>query len=128
MEAKKQDYYNALQQAQSSNDLSAWIRYFTTVALEAQTSMEQHIKFILQKTKFFDRFKGRLSARQLKVMQRMLREGPDLFTGGMSAKKYEIIAGVSKATATRDLQELLHLGAVSQTGSGRSVRYQVNLE
>jgi Fic family protein len=59
----------------------------------------------------------------------MLEEGPKGFTGGMNAGKYASIAGVSKATATRDLQELLQQGAIIQWGDagGRSTKYQVNL-
>lgn len=47
----------------------------------------------------------------------------------MSASKYGSLAKVSKATATRDLQELLEMGAISLLGEagGRSTRYQANL-
>jgi len=46
----------------------------------------------------------------------------------LSAKKYMAITQTSKATATRDLQHLLSLGAFKQTGAGRSIRYDLNLE
>lgn len=49
------------------------------------------------------------------------------FKGGMSAKKYMAITGVSKATATRDLQHLFAIKAFRQIGSGRSVRYELNM-
>lgn len=45
----------------------------------------------------------------------------------MSARKYMAITGTSKATATRDLQHLLAIKALRQLGSGRSVRYELNL-
>jgi Fic family protein len=57
----------------------------------------------------------------------MLEEGPDGFEGGRSAKKYMTITGASKATATRDLQELMEKGIFAPTGSGRSTRYQISL-
>jgi Fic family protein len=57
----------------------------------------------------------------------MLQEGIKGFEGGMSAKKYMIITQTSKASATRDLQHLLAIHAVKQIGSGRSVRYELNL-
>lgn len=57
----------------------------------------------------------------------MLREGPDGFAGGMSAKKYMTITTVSKATATRDLQALAELGVLLPEGGGRSTRYKVNI-
>ena len=57
----------------------------------------------------------------------MLDEGPKGFEGGMSAKKYIAITHTSKATATRDLQDLVEKGAFIPTGGGRSTRYEVNL-
>jgi len=57
----------------------------------------------------------------------MLEEGTDGFEGGMSVKKYMTITGASKATATRDLQELVERGIFTPTGGGRSTRYQINL-
>lgn len=58
----------------------------------------------------------------------MLEEGEGGFKGGMSAKKYIPITKASKATATRDLQELVKIKALLQSGGGRSTGYQVNLE
>lgn len=49
--------------------------------------------------------------RQEKVLRRMLEEGPDGFEGGMNARKYIGIAKTSNATATRDMQDLLEIGA-----------------
>jgi Fic family protein len=43
----------------------------------------------------------------MQILRRMLEEGSDGFEGGMSAKKYMTITGASKATATRDLQDLV---------------------
>jgi len=97
--------------------------------LTAQTDAEEAIGFTLKKTKFFDRFNGQLNERQTKVIRRMLEEGAKGFAGGMNAGKYGSIADVSKATATRDLQELLKIGAIYLFGDagGRSTKYQVNL-
>jgi Fic family protein len=57
----------------------------------------------------------------------MLEEGLKGFGGGMSAKKYIAITHTSKATATRDLQDMVKKGAFIPSGEGRSTRYQVNL-
>lgn len=45
----------------------------------------------------------------------------------MSAKKYMSLTKTSKATATRDLQDLVEKGIFAVTGAGRSVRYHLNL-
>ncbi|MDR4497277.1 MAG: Fic family protein [Candidatus Scalindua sp.] len=127
IEANRNAYYDALQVAQRSNVITPWINYFIHVILDAQEQTEEQIAFILKKTKFFDRFKGQLNERQLRVVRRMLEEGPAGFEGGMSARKYIAITHTSKATATRDLQDLAEKGAFIPSGGGRSTRYQVNL-
>lgn len=45
----------------------------------------------------------------------------------MSAKKYMTITGASKATATRNLQDLAEKHILIPSGSGRSTHYKVNL-
>lgn len=45
----------------------------------------------------------------------------------MRAKKYMAITGASKATATRDLQDIAEKGIFVPTGGGRSTNYRVNL-
>jgi len=75
----------------------------------------------------FAKYENILNERQLKVIHRMLRDGGK-FKGSMSAKKYMSITLTSKATATRDLQNLFVIGAFKQTGSGRSVRYELNID
>ena len=127
IESKKQAYYQALMVAQRSNEITPWVNYFVTTLLDAQEDAERQINFILQKTKFFDRFNQQFNERQNKVIRRMFNEGPDGFEGGMNAKKYRSIAKTSKATATRDLQQLVSLGAFIPYGGGRSTSYKLNL-
>ncbi len=81
----------------------------------------------MKKARLFDRFRDQLNERQLQILHRMLEEGPKGFEGGMSAKKYMSITGASKATATRDLQELADKGIFIATGGGRSTSYQIQL-
>ena len=129
IEANKKAYYDALENSQRSNEITDWINYFVKTTLAAQNEAEEQIDFTLKKVKFFDRFKDRLNERQLKVIVRMLEEGPKGFTGGINASKYVSITKISKATATRDLQWLLEVGALIPLGEGggRSTKYAVNL-
>jgi len=48
----------------------------------------------------------------------MFEEGIDGFKGGLSADNYISISKTSRATATRDLQDLVEKGALTKTGSG----------
>jgi Fic family protein len=57
----------------------------------------------------------------------MFREGIDGFKGGLSAENYIRITGSSRATATRDLQNLVAKGALTRTGELRHTRYHLNI-
>lgn len=127
IETNRKGYYDALKKAQSSNEITPWIIQFVKTILNAHIHAEKEIKFTINKAKYFDRLKEKLNERQLKVIQRMLKEGQKGFTGGMSAKKYMSITGTSKATATRDLQDLTDKGALKPLGGGRSTHYEINL-
>lgn len=127
IESKKKDYYAALQEAQESNEVTPWVEYFVQVTLDAQTETEAQINFTLKKTRFFDQYKSMLNERQQTVVKRMMEEGPKGFEGGMNARKYMGITKTSKATATRDMQELQDMGAFLQVGKGRSTSYQIIL-
>lgn len=128
IERNKKDYYRYLEQAQRSNEITEWLVFFLRIIVEAQNHSQRLIDFSLKKTLFFDQFRERFNAQQLKVIQRILAEGVEGFTGGMNAEKYMRIAKVSKATATRHLQELVSMGAMQVSGKGRATRYALNLE
>jgi len=125
IESFRKQYYNALKSAQQSNEITEWVLYFISLLMDALNLAENQINFIFKKTRFFDQFEGRLNDRQLKVVRKMLENGPGDFKGGMNARKYISITRASKATATRDLQDLLEKGAFEVSGGGRSTSYQV---
>lgn len=129
IEAQKNLYYSSLKNAQQNNEITQWVEYFVKTSLHAQIEAEKQIDFTLRKTKFFDKFKNQISERQKTVINRMLAEGPDGFLGGMNARKYVGITKTSKATATRDMQHLLEIGAFVLAGKagGRSTSYQLNI-
>jgi len=126
IEGNKKEYYQHLKDAQKTNEITTWVNYFVSEIVEAQRAAEKQIAFTLKKAQFFDQFKKEFNKRQEKVIGKMLEVGENGFEGGMSAKKYMSICKTSKATATRDLQNLTDKGAFLLTGSGRSTRYQVN--
>ncbi len=129
IEVNKKEYYNALQHAQRSNEITPWLNYFLQIILNAQKESEAQIEFTLKTTKFFDRFKDTLNERQMKVIRRMFQEGPQGFKGGMNTKKYIGLTHISKATATRDLLQLIAIQAfiLRENAGGRSTSYLVNL-
>lgn len=128
IEADKRAYYQHLEKGQKSNTITEWISYFVKTVLIAQEQTTQEVAFTLKKARFFDRYNEQLNERQLRAVQRMLEEGPKGFEGGMNARKYIGITKTSKATATRDLQDLVEKGIFIPTGGGRSTRYELALE
>lgn len=72
IESNRKAYYAALSEAQSSNDLTEWITYFTRTILDDQNDTEQTINAALFKTKIFDRYRGKLNDRQMSVISFML--------------------------------------------------------
>ncbi len=127
IEQHKKAYYDALKEAQRAMEITPWMKYFVTVILEAQLEAKATIQFTLKKARFYDRYKNQLNERQLKAIHKMTETGVDGFEGGMTAKKYMRITRTSKATATRDMQQLYEKGIFLMEGAGRSVRYQLNM-
>lgn len=126
---ERKAYYKALQQAQHGDtDITEWVLWFLRQFTHSCLQSEKTIGSAIAKSRFWSSRAHRpLSDRQRKVVQRMLDAGPGGFTGGMSADKYGNLARVSKATATRDLAELLRNEWVIATGQGKATRYQINV-
>jgi Fic family protein len=120
-------YYDALQQNNKQTEITDWLVYFAQTTLDAQSNTNKRVDFYVAKAMFYETFRGQLNKRQDKVVARMFREGIGGFEGGLSAENYIGIAKTSRATATRDLQELVAKGAFTKTGALRHTRYRLKL-
>jgi Fic family protein len=127
IERKRKDYYAALERNNKDLEIDGWMKYFANTILEAQNNTIRCVDFYVAKARFYERFRGKLNERQNKVVARVFREGIDGFKGGLSAENYISISKTSRATATRDLQSLLAMDAVTKTGELRHTRYFLNL-
>ncbi|GAP72033.1 Fic family protein [Candidatus Symbiothrix dinenymphae] len=127
IEKDKNRYYDELKKVQSTLEIDSWLLYFSELLIEAQQNAIDILEFSVKKTHFFDKFNPQLNERQTKVINKMLDAGKDGFEGGMTAKKYISIAKTTKATATRDLQELAELNILTQNLAGRSTNYLLNI-
>ncbi len=127
IERDRKTYYQQLEHHQLTLDITAWLIWFAQTVLAAQQATLGRVAFHIAKARFYDRFRGRFSQRQEKAVARMFREGPTGFDGGLSAENYIAITGASRATATRDLHDLVELGALRRTGERRYTRYALNL-
>lgn len=95
--------------------------------LAAQAVTLERVALFIAKARFYDLHRSGLNDRQAKAIERMFREGPAGFKGGLSAEKYISITGTSPATATRDLHDLMEKGALTRTGERRHTRYWLNI-
>jgi len=129
IQKRRSEYYDELNLASRGGiDITRWVVWFVTLVLQAQMDAREMIMFVLAKARFWDKYASQLNERQVRAIKRMMREGPDGFTGGMSPRKYVAITGCAKATATRDLAELAAMGIFQQRpGGGRSTSYELIL-
>jgi Fic family protein len=125
--AHQKSYYQELEKANRGNEITEWILWFAGIALEAQRRSLALTEFIIAKTKLLDRMRGRMNDRQQKAILRMFRQGPEGFSGGLSASNYSTITGATTATTTRDLADLVEKGVLTRTGERRHARYALNL-
>jgi Fic family protein len=127
IERKRKDYYAALERNNKDLGISGWMTYFARTILEAQATTIKRVDFYVAKARFYETFRGKFNERQEKIIARLFREGIDGFTGGLSAENYITIAKTSRATATRDLRDLVKMGALTRTGELRHTRYFLTL-
>jgi Fic family protein len=128
IEKSRKAYYSELERHQRTLDITGWVIFFSETILSAQQATLERIDFFIRKAKFYDRFRDRLNERQEKVIARLSKEGIAGFKGGLSAENYISITATSRATATRDLQQLVEIGALARTGERRHTRYSLSLQ
>ena len=128
LEKRKKEYYAELERCNRTLDAQGWVEFFSKVILQAQKEADDLLWFIIKKTKMLTALSGRINPRQEKVLLRMFAEGPSGFKGGLSAENYIAITKTSRATATRDLANLVKMEALIKIGKLRHVRYQLNVQ
>jgi Fic family protein len=134
-------YYDALNYAQrlrdiapdaSAIDATPWVLWFVQTFTRACIASQAVVRDATDKAQFRLRAaQCQTNERQRKVLERLLESGHvgsgGGFLGGMSSDKYAKITNTSKATATRDLTDLLANGLIRVEGVGKATRYAVNV-
>ena len=126
--AEREAYYDVLERCQKGNkEITDWLLWFLGCFSRAIKRSESLLAAVLDKAAFWKAHdQVPLTDRQRKVIHRMLDSGRGGFEGGMTTRKYVSLAGVSRATAFRELNQLLDLGILRQNaGGGRSVSYDL---
>lgn len=128
IEAHRKLYYAELEKNNKSMEVTPWLLYFGQTILDSITTTQKSIEFLIEKTRFYEKFNGQLNERQLRIVARLFKEGVAGFKGGLSADKYIHITKTSKATATRDLHDLVEKGALTKTGELKHTRYYLKID
>ncbi len=127
--AERNDYYDILNTTQKgSQDITIWLEWFLGCMNRAILNSNSLLEKIMAKAKFWKAFaQTRLNDRQIKVINRLLDLGPGGFLGGLKNKKYMGIAHTSRATAQRELSDLVKKGIlIKLPGGGRSSSYDLD--
>jgi Fic family protein len=127
---QRQAYYEHLEKTQKGTlEITEWLAWFLAVLEDAIQQALTRVAGVMTKTRFWQQHATTLlNERQIKVLNRLLDTAGEAFEQGINAAKYKSMAGVSKATATRDLTDLLEKGCLRQLpGGGRSTRYTLAL-
>lgn len=109
-------------------DFTPWLVWHLGILNSAMQSAIKNIEYVVQKTRFWDKHRAlALNERQIKVLNKIFDVGMQKFEGGLSTKKYISITKTSKATAVRDMAQLVAFGCIRQieNTSGRNIRYEV---
>ena len=128
--ARRNEYYDQLERTQKGDlDITPWLSWFLFVLEDALNQGLARFQRVVDKTRFWQRHSQTvLSERQIKVLNRLLDGLGEEFQQGINASKYMSLAKVSKATATRELTDLLQKQClIKLAGGGRSTRYMVNV-
>ena len=125
---ERNDYYDVLEKSQKGTlDITDWLDWFLKCYVRAVEGSDKLIQKVLDKAGFWQQHQTTdLNERQRKVITRMLEAGRAGFEGGMTTRKYASMTKSSRATAYREISELVDKKILRQNDArGRSVSYDL---
>jgi Fic family protein len=128
---EREGYYALLDSTnRGAGYITEWLLWFLECLSRAIEASDLLLNNVLQKARFWARHaQTELSDRQCKVINRMLEAGVEGFEGGLTNRKYAGLAHVSRATAQRELADLVQKNVLLVNPSGgRSVSYSLGVE
>ncbi len=127
IETERDEYYAILEKTQRGDvDITDWLVWFLSQVKKASLRAESTLAPTLSKAKFWLRFRNTdINPRQTKLLNQML--DVDDFEGGINVRKYMGLTRVSRATAYRELIDLVQKGCLTPlAGGGRSSAYRLS--
>jgi len=121
-------YYDVLEKISKGNgDITPWLVWFLDCLIRAMEKSQTIIGKVLAKSEFWQKHnQTTMNDRQRKVVNRLLDAGKEGFQGGLSTRKYVSLTRISRATAYREITELVENGVLHLLkGRGRSAAYDI---
>lgn len=126
---ERDEYYRVLEQSSKTDsvDVTGWLVWFLDCYQRAIQRSDKIIGNVLAKADFWrPHAQTIINERQKKVLNRILDAGKGGFQGGLTTRKYVSMAKVSRATAFREISELVESGfLIENPAKGRSVSYNL---
>jgi len=124
----RDQYYKILEDVQRCRlDATQWYLWFIQCVSASIEHSQDIIANVFRRVDFWNKHaQTELNERQKKVLSRILEAGPGKFIGGLTTRKYVSIVKVSRATAFREIADMLDKKILRQLpGKGRSVHYDL---
>ena len=124
----RNEYYKILEGVQRCRvEVTEWYLWFIKCVASSIERSRDIIANVFTRADFWNQHaQTELNERQKKVLNRILEAGPGNFAGGLTTRKYVSIAGTSRATAFREISDMLDKKVLRQLpGKGRSVHYDL---
>ncbi len=126
---ERDSYYKVLEKCSKgeSVDLTPWLIWFFECYQRAIQRSDKIIGKVLAKADFWNEHaQAELNERQIKVLNRIMDTGPDDFDGGLTTRKYVSMTKASRATAFREISDMLDKKLLRQLpGKGRNAHYDI---
>ncbi len=123
--AERDTYYAIFEHTNKRDgDMTQWLKWFLECVSRAIVSS---LSRVMIKARFWKHYaQTDLNHRQCKAINRLLDAGPGGFEGGLTNRKYTGLTHVSRATAQRELADLVKKAILrSNPGGGRSASYNL---
>ena len=124
----RNEYYKILEDTQKCRiDVTQWYLWFIKCVAASIEHSQGLIANVFARVDFWNQHsQTELNERQKKVVNRILEAGRENFTGGLTTRKYVSIAKVSRATAFREIADMVDKKILHQlSGKGRNVKYDL---
>ena len=120
-------YYRMLEATQRGGlEITPWLHWFLEQVRAAAVANAAVVEAVKAKALFWwtHRYSD-FNPRQRKLLNRLWDAEPEGFKGNLTVRKAVGLTRVSRATAYRDLSDLVEKGALSPCGQGRSGAYRL---